>query len=82
MIQEIFDNISDDELTNAIQEIQDTNQTGVIGNTVKKYGDMIGKIAGHLMPHDYKNARILILEQAAFRWKEMYDEMIPIKNLA
>lgn len=46
MIQEIFDNISDAELTNAIQEIRDTNQTGVIGNTVKKYGDMIGKIAG------------------------------------
>lgn len=78
MIQEIFDNISDDELTIAIQEIQETGT----GYHVNKYGDTIGKIAGYSMPHDYTNVRILLLEQAAFRWKQMYDEMIPIKNLA
>lgn len=74
MIKEIFDNISDEELLIAVLDIKRTGG----GSAVTKYGDMIGNLCGQGMPHDYTTARILILEQAAFRWADRQKAYKPI----
>lgn len=75
-VKEIFDNISDEELLIAVLDIKRTGG----GSAVTKYGDMIGNLCGQGMPHDYTTARILILEQAAFRWAKSKIAVARIKE--
>jgi hypothetical protein len=69
-ITELFINISDEELRDAIQEIMESDKTGIIkeNGVVRKYGKLTGELTGGFTTTDFYMVQINLLKEAAFRW--------------
>jgi hypothetical protein len=69
-IQQLFSDISDEELRLAINEIKESEETGFVkeGGLVRKYATLTGEITGGLTTTDFYMVMINLLKQAAFRW--------------
>lgn len=67
-ITEIFNSISEIELKNAIIEIKESNDSGIIpvDGYVRKYANLIREISGNDL--NLFASKINLLEEASFRW--------------
>ena len=80
MIQEIFDNISDEELLIAVLDIKNTyKKTGLTGKSVHEYVQKIRDL-GYATKYDLETAKTKLLEQAAYRWAERQIAVLKIKH--
>jgi hypothetical protein len=68
-LRELFDNISDEELTSAIEEIRSSELDGVIkeNGVVRKYAKLSGEITGGFTNTDFFMVQVALLKQAAYR---------------
>jgi hypothetical protein len=73
-INNLFDNMSDVELFDAISEIQQGEVDGLIkeDGIVRKYAKLTGEITGGLTITDFYMVQMNLLKQAAYRWKKFY----------
>lgn len=67
-LHELFNNISDSELKEAIQEIKNSEKTGHVGDIVRNYARLSGEITGGFTTTDFFMTQVNLLKQAAFRW--------------
>ena len=69
-LNKIFNDISDEDLKQAVIEIKESDSTGFIkdGGYVRKYAKMSGDITGGFTTTDFYMTTINLLKQAAFRW--------------
>lgn len=68
-IVELFNNISDTELLEAIQEIKDSSKDGIIKSdgVVRKYAKLSGEITGGATTTDFYLVQMNLMQQASFR---------------
>ena len=69
-ITELFKNIPNEELRDAIAEIIESDTTGIVkeNGVVRKYAKLTGEITGGLTTTDFYMVQINLLKEAAFRW--------------
>lgn len=67
-IQQMYNAISNEELMEAIREIQQSEETGIIGHTVRKYARASSIITNSETSTELLMTQINLLKQAAFRW--------------
>ena len=67
-IKLLFESMTDDELIDAINEIKESEYTGIIGNIVRKYAQLITEITGDYSSLDLYFTQINLLKEAAYRW--------------
>lgn len=67
-IKELFSSMSDSELKEAIEELRESEKTGLIGDVVREYARRTGEITGGSTTTDFYMTQVNILKEAAFRW--------------
>lgn len=69
-IIKLFEDISDEDLREAILELKESDKTGFIkeGGYVRKYAKLTGDITGSATTTDFFMTTVNLLKQAAFRW--------------
>lgn len=67
-IQQLFADMTDEELYQAIQEINDSEQTGIIGDIVRGYANKTREITGAHYVLDLSSTQWLIWREGARRW--------------
>lgn len=67
-IKELYSSMSDEDLRVAIEEMRQSEETGLVGETVRKFAKLSGEITGGLTTTDFFMTQINILKEAAFRW--------------
>lgn len=67
-IRELFSSMNDDELVNAIAEIKQSEETGLVGDIVREMSRRTGEITGGFTATDFLMTQINILKEAAYRW--------------
>jgi hypothetical protein len=68
-IDEIFENISNDELKQGILEIKEDGEKGFIRNgVVRKYAKITSEIIGKSVSLDLFMTELNLLRQASYRW--------------
>lgn len=76
-IVEIFTNISNEELHQAIKDINSANKTGIYesDSVVRKYAQKVRDITGQITSLDLLGAEISLLREAANRWDSKYSQL-------
>jgi hypothetical protein len=71
-IHELYNNISDDKLKLAIEELIESDATGFIKEDgyVRKYARLSGEFTGGFTTTDFFMTTVNLLKQGAFRWSK------------
>lgn len=67
-IKEIFSSLSDQELRDAINEIKESDKTGLIGPIVRELALKVSQITNTSVSSELFGAQILVLKEGAYRW--------------
>ena len=67
-VKELFASMSDDELKAAVQELKQSEETGLVGDVIREWAKKSGEITGGFTTTDFSMTQINILKEAAFRW--------------
>jgi hypothetical protein len=67
-VKELFASMSDDELKAAVQELKQSEKTGLVGDIIREWAKKSGEITGGFTTTDFFMTQINILKEAAFRW--------------
>jgi len=67
-LKELYKAISNENLAKAIQEIQEYDNTGLYGETVKNYARISGDFTDGITSTDFNLAQNMLLKEAAYRW--------------
>ena len=67
-IHKIFEDLTSEQLLRAIEEINESEQTGIIGDLVRGYANQMREITGSHSVLDLTSAQWLIWREGARRW--------------
>lgn len=67
-IKELFKSMTDDELKSAVEELKRSEDTGLVGDTIREWARKSGEITGGFTTTDFFMTQVNILKEAAFRW--------------
>lgn len=67
-IKEMFSKMTDSELKKAIDELRESEDSGLIGDTIREWARKSGEITGGFTNTDFFMTQVNILKEAAFRW--------------
>lgn len=67
-MKELFNSMTDAELKSAIEELKQSEHTGMVGETIREWARKSGEITGGLTTIEFFITQVNILREAAFRW--------------
>jgi len=67
-VKELFASMTDAELKTAIEELKQSETTGLVGDIIREWARKSGQITGGFTTTEFFMTQVNILKEAAFRW--------------
>lgn len=67
-IKQLYSSMTDDQLREALEEIRQSEATGLVGEIVRHWAKKSGDLTGGFTATDFFMTQINIMREAAYRW--------------